>query len=680
MRKLYGCLHFQARAGKKAGAVLLAFICILNIFCMPVYAEESSVLNQNVISTDENSNSEENNVSEENNSSEENNIKDGNVTSEKSLKVLFIGNSFTKYPGGSSNNIGTIFAALAESSGKNVEVETIAHNAAHLSYYAFLSETYKSYYQEASNALMNRQWDYIVLQDYSTNGIQKAENEMYPAIRQLNNLVLKYQKNAKVLLYATHGYNNGTATVYHGKSTVLTIPQMQKGVAAAYDKIGKELNLTVVPVGMMFWHCNRVYPAIPLYSADLKHPSYAGYYLAACTFYYEIFHEIPKGDADRLKGCDLTGLTMQCLENLVDDRAAVSVKEATVTEGSSLQLRASTVLDSGYMGAGITWESVDGDIASVNASSGKITGVTAGTTQIIAETASGLQDICTVHVTEDSGTGASGTGTSMRFQQASYKVTYGDTIALLPSGYFSVLKDNLTWTSSNKTVAVVSAGGTVTTVKPGKTTITVKRKDTPAIKASYVLYVACKAPKQVKATAKTGVSASSPTGKITVKWNKSYGATSYIVYRASAKNGTYKKIAAVTTTSYTDAGAVKNKNWYYKVVAKAGYTSTVSSKSSCSTAMMVLTSPQNVKASSGKKTLKITWKKNSKANGYIVYRSAKKNSGYKRAATIKTNSKVTYTDKTAKKGKTYYYRIKAYKKISGKYYYSTSSKTLKAKL
>lgn len=645
---------------KKICAALLAVICILSLFGTSVYADE------NIVSEDTGIISEDENV-----------IPDEKGTSGESLKILFIGNSFTKYTGNTSCNVAVILSELAKGTGKQAEVTALCHNAAHLSYYAFLSEGYKSYYQEASNALMNSQWDYIILQDYSKNGIQRAENEMFPAIRQLNNMVLKYQKNAKVLLYATHGYNDGTSTVYHGKRTFLTTQQMQKGVAAAYDKIGKELNLTVVPVGMLFGHCNKVYPAVQLYSADRKHPSYAGYYLAACAFYYQIFQELPKGEVDSLRGCDLNELTLRNLESLADDRAGVSEKEVTVAVGSAVQLRTSTILDSGYLGAGIIWESMDSEIANVNTSGGKVTGVTEGTTQVIAETASGLQDICTVHVVEDSKTNDS--GIDIRFQQASYKVTYGDTIALLPVGYSKILKDNLTWTSSNKAVAKVSANGTVSTLKPGRTTITVKRKDAANRKASYILYVACKTPKQVKASVKTVNSVSSSKGKITVKWNRSYGATSYVVYRASTKNGSYKKVAVVTKNSYTDANVAKNKYYYYKVAAKTGYADTVSPKSS-SAYMMVPAEPENLKASYRKGKLKLTWTKNPRAKGYIIYRSAKKNSGYKRIAKLTSNNKVSYTDKSAKKGRTYYYRIRVYKKISGKYYYSTYSTALKAKL
>lgn len=44
----------------------------------------------------------------------------------------------------------------------------------------------------------------------------------------------------------------------------------------------------------------------------------------------------------------------------------------------------------------------------------------------------------------------------------------------------------------------------------------------------------------------------------------------------------------------------------------------------------------------------------------------------------KTTSRI-YTDKKVKKGKTYYYKVKAYKKIGSKTYYGKSSIPIKIK-
>ncbi|MGN1443063.1 MAG: fibronectin type III domain-containing protein [Acutalibacteraceae bacterium] len=58
--------------------------------------------------------------------------------------------------------------------------------------------------------------------------------------------------------------------------------------------------------------------------------------------------------------------------------------------------------------------------------------------------------------------------------------------------------------------------------------------------------------------------------KATLKWNKQTGATGYVVYMATSKNGKYTKIAAVkgnTAVSYTKTGLTTGKTYYFKVAA-----------------------------------------------------------------------------------------------------------------
>lgn len=73
---------------------------------------------------------------------------------------------------------------------------------------------------------------------------------------------------------------------------------------------------------------------------------------------------------------------------------------------------------------------------------------------------------------------------------------------------------------------------------------------------------------------------------------------------------------------------------------------------------------------------KLTWKKVKGAKGYYVYCSTKKNSGYKKVATVK-NTRATI--KKLALGKTYYFKVKAYnkKKVSAQYSKVMSVKTYK---
>ncbi len=65
-------------------------------------------------------------------------------------------------------------------------------------------------------------------------------------------------------------------------------------------------------------------------------------------------------------------------------------------------------------------------------------------------------------------------------------------------------------------------------------------------------------------------------------------------------------------------------------------------------------------------TLKVNWKKVGGATGYRIYRSTKKNGTYKRVATIKKKSTLSYKNTGLSTGKTYYYKVRAYRTVKGK--------------
>ena len=84
----------------------------------------------------------------------------------------------------------------------------------------------------------------------------------------------------------------------------------------------------------------------------------------------------------------------------------------------------------------------------------------------------------------------------------------------------------------------------------------------------------------------------------------------------------------------------------------------------------------NAKAPSGKKAIKVYWyaKDGSELNfdGYEIYRSTKKNSGYG-TKPIYTAKKLQYFNTSAKKGTRYYYKVRGYKEIGGERIYTPYS-------
>ncbi len=142
---------------------------------------------------------------------------------------------------------------------------------------------------------------------------------------------------------------------------------------------------------------------------------------------------------------------------------------------------------------------------------------------------------------------------------------------------------------------------------------------------------------------------------VTVKWTKATGATGYIIYRKTT--GGWTRVATVKgsgTVSYTDKTAKAGTTYRYTV--KAYYSSYYSAYNTSGVAVRRLTTPTLKSATSAKAGITFTWNKVTGATGYIVYRKTG-SGGWQKIATVKSN---TYLDKSAKKGVTYTYTVKAY--------------------
>ena len=157
---------------------------------------------------------------------------------------------------------------------------------------------------------------------------------------------------------------------------------------------------------------------------------------------------------------------------------------------------------------------------------------------------------------------------------------------------------------------------------------------------------------------------------VLIKWGKVSGADKYRVYRKTSKTD-WRYIATTSNTYYTDKTAKSGTKYYYAVKSQneAGNSSLSSSLSKYYLADPTLKTPSSTKSG-----VKLTWSKASGAEGYMVYRKTGAGS-YSKIATVKGNSKITYTDKSARKGKKYTYKVKAYKSKTYSAYSNTKTIT-----
>ncbi len=184
----------------------------------------------------------------------------------------------------------------------------------------------------------------------------------------------------------------------------------------------------------------------------------------------------------------------------------------------------------------------------------------------------------------------------------------------------------------------------------------------------------------------TGLKAASAGySSIKLSWKKVSGASGYVVYRANSANGKYKAVKTIKkgkTTSFTDKKRTTGKAYYYKLrpyktvknkKQYMSYSSVVSTKAVPGRVKFTKLTARNQKA-----TLK--WKKVSGASGYLLYRSDRKDGGFTCINSV-SSRRTSYTNTKLKKGQTYYYRIRAYRKVGGKRVYGNFSvvKAVKAK-
>ena len=173
------------------------------------------------------------------------------------------------------------------------------------------------------------------------------------------------------------------------------------------------------------------------------------------------------------------------------------------------------------------------------------------------------------------------------------------------------------------------------------------------------------------------------TAGITIKWSKSSNASGYYVYRrALGKRWTrIAKVNGKTTTSYTDK-AVKSKNgktYFYTVKAYKGKKLSAYDKQGMK--IYRLDAPKSCKLiSKPASTITVKWKENQKADGFQVQLARSSDlKKQKVSKNMKSASKVSESFTNLKQEKTYYVRVRCYKKLDGVVYYSTWSKVEKIK-
>ncbi len=167
---------------------------------------------------------------------------------------------------------------------------------------------------------------------------------------------------------------------------------------------------------------------------------------------------------------------------------------------------------------------------------------------------------------------------------------------------------------------------------------------------------------------------------IRLSWSKLSNVKGYRVYR-STNGKSFSCIATLTgdnVLTYTDKQLTTGKNYYYKVRAyfddtkvNKRYYGDMSDIVQIKPALAKATIRSGVNSSAKKVT--ITWNKVNGASGYVLYQASAQNGTYEKVKTITSGNILTHTRGSLIKGKTYYYKVRAYITVDGNKVYGAYS-------
>jgi hypothetical protein len=123
------------------------------------------------------------------------------------------------------------------------------------------------YNPETVQAVQREQWDYVVMQEFSTRPLDEPD-KMYASGEALFNKTTS--KKVQAVLYLSWARK--------------FLPETQNSINSAYIELARRINAQIFPAGPAWQAVMAKNPDIELYDPDLSHPSALGSYLTACVF------------------------------------------------------------------------------------------------------------------------------------------------------------------------------------------------------------------------------------------------------------------------------------------------------------------------------------------------------------------------------------------------------------
>ena len=192
--------------------------------------------------------------------------------------ILFVGNSFTFYNNSIYTHLRRLLVVEAPSNRERIFLKSMTISGAILS----------DHRSGLSQLLTSRTWDVIVLQGQSRELLDGDTAPGFKSTARIYSEAIR-SRGAEPVLFMTWAYSDS--------------PKMTVQLANEFRRLGRKLDVMVIPVGLAFMQAQEKIPGLILHDQDRKHPSLAGTYLAAAVFYAALYGRSP-ADLDYDAGLD----------------------------------------------------------------------------------------------------------------------------------------------------------------------------------------------------------------------------------------------------------------------------------------------------------------------------------------------------------------------------------------
>lgn len=201
-------------------------------------------------------------------------------SSAQSLKVLFVGNSYTF-------ELPDLVANVATSAGDTLEVMELTQGGQRLSGHAANMELY--------NFIRDENFDYVILQAQSQETSfpdGQVQTEVFPYAQKLCDSI--HAAGCTIpMFYMTWGRENGDHLNCNSWPPVCTYEGMDSIIYSNYQIMGRNYNAEVSPAGAVWHYLRDNDSTISLYDGDGSHPNSNGLMANAYTFYTALFRKSP---------------------------------------------------------------------------------------------------------------------------------------------------------------------------------------------------------------------------------------------------------------------------------------------------------------------------------------------------------------------------------------------------